>query len=87
MLTPSDIDVLNAFSYDLAQRFGGDGNVGRSSDGVVRLTILKDAQESGGLYRVHEVIASSFQDACNQITRAIETAAGLRGRRRQFGNP
>jgi hypothetical protein len=72
MLTPSDIDVLNALSHDLAQRIGGDGNVERSSDGVVRLTIL-NAQESGGLYPVREVIASRFQDACDQITRVVES--------------
>jgi hypothetical protein len=72
MLTPSDIDVLNALSSDLAQRMGGDGNVERASDGVVRLTIW-NAKESGGLYPLREVIASSFQDACDQITRAVES--------------
>jgi hypothetical protein len=69
MLTPSEIDVLNALSYDLAQRIGGDGNVGRSSDGVVRLTI------HGDLYQVCEVVALSFRVACYQITRAVESAA------------
>jgi hypothetical protein len=75
MLTPSEIDVLNAHLSDLTQRIGGDDNVRCSSDGAMRLTIMKHAQESGGLYRVREVIASSFRDACDQITRAVESVA------------
>lgn len=42
MLTPLDIDALNVLARDLAQRsFGGAGSVGRSTEGIVRLTIVK----------------------------------------------
>lgn len=75
MLTPSEIQVLDAFSSDLAQRTGGDGNVRRSNDGTVRLTILRHVQDSGGPYEVRELTASGFNNALVQITRAVESAA------------
>jgi hypothetical protein len=76
MLTPSDIDALNALARDLAQRsFGGAGSVGRNTEGIVRLTIVKHERGAGGLYWVRETLSSRFDDASKEIAKAIESAA------------
>jgi hypothetical protein len=76
MLTPSDIDALNALARDLARRnFGGAGRVGRNINGVVRLTIVKHARGGGGLYWVRKTLSPRFADASQEIAKAIESAA------------
>jgi hypothetical protein len=75
MLTPSDIDALNALARDLAQRsFGGAGSVGRNTNGIVRLTIVKHARGGSGLYWVRETLSPRFDDASREIAKAIESA-------------
>jgi hypothetical protein len=76
MLTPSDIDALNALARELAQRsFGGAGGVGRNTNGVVRLTIMKHERGAGGLYWVRETLSPRFVDASREIAKAIQAAA------------
>jgi hypothetical protein len=82
MLTSPEIEDLNALARNLAHIcFGGEGSVGRSGDGIVRLIIVKHAHGSGGLYRVREVVAPILEDARNQIALAIESATDPTGDR------
>jgi hypothetical protein len=76
MLTSSDIDALNALARDLAQRsFGGAASVGRNSDGVVRLTVVKHERGADGLYWARETLPPRFEDASREIAKAVESAA------------
>jgi hypothetical protein len=76
MLTPTDIDTLNSLARDLAQRrFGGAGSVGRNTDGIVRLTIMKLDRGAGGLYRVRETLSPTFEAASREVAKSIESAA------------
>ncbi len=75
MLTPLDIDALNVLARDLAQRsFGGAGSVGRSTEGIVRLTIVKHERGADVLYWVRETLSPRFEDASREIAKAIESA-------------
>ena len=76
MLTPPDIDALNALARDLAQRsFGGAGSVGRNTNGIVRLTIVKHERGDNSLYWVRKTLSPRFDDASREIAKAIESAA------------
>jgi hypothetical protein len=76
MLTSSDIDALNVHARDLARRsFGGAASVGRNSDGVVRLTVVKHERGADGLYWMREALPPRFEDAFREIAKAVESAA------------
>ncbi len=73
MFTLSEVRVLNALSFDLAQRgFGGKNSVERTDTGVVELIIGKKHM-AGSPRQVHEVTTASFRDACDQIRQVIES--------------
>jgi hypothetical protein len=75
MITPTDVDALNALAHDLAQRsFNGEGSVGRNANGIVRLTLIKHDRGSGGLYRERDMAAATFEDASKEIAMAIQAA-------------
>jgi hypothetical protein len=73
MLTPSDIDALDALARELArQTFGGEGSVVRTGNGPPRLTLVR--RENGGqLYRQRDVSAPTYRAAIQELCLAIDS--------------
>jgi hypothetical protein len=75
MLTSVEIAALNTIAHHLAvQEFAGEASVALSSEGYVRLTLMKTDHGGGGLYRVREVSALTFENARLEIAAAIDSA-------------
>ena len=76
MLAPTDVDALNTIAHELAHRtFAGRGSVVRSGNGAVRLTLAKNDSEGGGLYRMREMSALTYEVAAKDISLAIESVS------------
>lgn len=74
MLSLSNVDALSALAHDLAQRtFGGQGSVGRTGNGIVRLTIVKHDRSAGAIYRERDVAAATLEGASKEIALAIKS--------------
>jgi hypothetical protein len=75
MLSPQDIDALDALARDLAQRrFAGEASVGRRGSGILRLIIVKHDHGGGSLFRERDLAAPSYEAATREIVQAVEWA-------------
>jgi hypothetical protein len=73
-MTPSDIDLLNAFARDLAHKtFHGHGSVVRTENGIVQLMLVRNNRKgAGSVYRTCERISLDFESASRDIYRAVQ---------------
>jgi hypothetical protein len=76
MLTPKEIDALDALARDLAKRgFGGEASVARRGSGTLRLIIVKHDHGGGSVFRERDMAEPTFEAATKEIALAIQCAA------------
>ena len=78
MLTLPEIAELDSLACDLARRsFGGEGMVGLTDSGVVRLTLVRHDDGRGGMYQVREFSAPTYEVAALEILAGVAALSPL----------